>query len=225
MTNQVTKNLVSSTISAFITNLGKYNEGELVGKWHDFPTTHEEISQTFLEIGVDGVNYEEFFITDYDIDIEGVYNCLSEYESLDEINYFASKISDMNSSELEIFENAIKIEDCNNLKNLINLTENLDCFDYLEGVTSDYDLGDYWLNESGCYAPEAMGHLHRYFDYESFGRDIAMDENGAYTANGYIRENGNFSYEEYDGKNIPDEYRVFSLPKYDKVNKKCLKKL
>lgn len=27
---------------AFITNLGKYNEGELVGEWVKFPTTSEE---------------------------------------------------------------------------------------------------------------------------------------------------------------------------------------
>ena len=28
--------------AAFITNLGKYNEGELVGEWVKFPTTAEE---------------------------------------------------------------------------------------------------------------------------------------------------------------------------------------
>ena len=40
--------------AAFITNLGKYNEGALVGEWVKFPTTAEElknpeslISQTF----------------------------------------------------------------------------------------------------------------------------------------------------------------------------------
>ena len=29
--------------AAFITNLGKYNEGELVGEWVKFPTTAERI--------------------------------------------------------------------------------------------------------------------------------------------------------------------------------------
>ena len=29
--------------AAFITNLGKYNEGELVGEWVKFPTTAEEL--------------------------------------------------------------------------------------------------------------------------------------------------------------------------------------
>ena len=31
--------------AAFITNLGKYNEGELVGEWVKFPTTAEELKE------------------------------------------------------------------------------------------------------------------------------------------------------------------------------------
>ena len=33
---------------AFITNLGKYNEGELVGEWVKFPTTSEELQKVFI---------------------------------------------------------------------------------------------------------------------------------------------------------------------------------
>ena len=32
---------------AFITNLGKYNEGVLVGEWVKFPTTAEELQKVF----------------------------------------------------------------------------------------------------------------------------------------------------------------------------------
>ena len=201
-------------ISAFITNLGKYNEGELIGKWHDFPTTREEIARTFKEIDIDGVRYEEFFITDYDINIEGIYDNLSEYENLNEINYLASKIAEMDRSDLEKYEAIISYGDyCSSLKNLINLTENLDCYDYIEGILNDYDLGYYWINDSGCYDIKSMGQLYSYFDYESFGRDITLDESGAYTANGYIRSNGDTFYTEYDGVNIPDEYKIFAIPK------------
>ena len=35
---------------AFITNLGKYNEGELVGEWVKFPTTSEELQKVFLAL-------------------------------------------------------------------------------------------------------------------------------------------------------------------------------
>ena len=36
--------------AAFITNLGKYNEGDLVGEWVKFPTTPEAVSYTHLDV-------------------------------------------------------------------------------------------------------------------------------------------------------------------------------
>jgi len=50
--------------AAFITNLGKYNEGELVGEWVKFPTTAEELKEVFKRIGIGqkddfGQPYEE----------------------------------------------------------------------------------------------------------------------------------------------------------------------
>ena len=50
---------------AFITYLGKYNEGFLVGEWVKFPVTNEEMQAVFRRIGI-GRRYEEWFITDYD---------------------------------------------------------------------------------------------------------------------------------------------------------------
>ena len=57
--------------AAFITNLGKYNEGDLVGEWVKFPTTADELKKVFECIGIGqkddfGQPYEEWFITDYD---------------------------------------------------------------------------------------------------------------------------------------------------------------
>lgn len=48
----------SGTISVFVTNLGKYNEGELVGEWLALPTTSEQVKQCFERIGIDGINYK-----------------------------------------------------------------------------------------------------------------------------------------------------------------------
>ena len=38
--------------AAFITNLGKYNEGELIGEWVKFPTSAEEIRTALDSIGI-----------------------------------------------------------------------------------------------------------------------------------------------------------------------------
>ena len=79
---------------AYITNLGKYNEGELVGEWVKFPTTSEDLQKVFERIGIGskddfGNPYEEWFISDYDCYVDGLYEMLGEYESLDELNYLA----------------------------------------------------------------------------------------------------------------------------------------
>ena len=85
-------------LQAFVTNLGKYNEGELVGEWVSFPVTPEEMRAVLDRIGIGhpdafGVPYEEVFITDYDTDLYGVSGELGEYESLDKLNYLASRLA------------------------------------------------------------------------------------------------------------------------------------
>ena len=195
----------------FVTNLGKYNEGELVGEWVKFPITNEEMQEVFKRIGIGG-RYEEWFITDYECHDPGIYDLLGEYESLSELNYLAGQIMELNESE-EFWQAVLDLgEYTGSVKDLINLTENMDCFDYLSGVTSDSDLGYYWIEESGCYDTKAMGALSNYIDYESFGRDIRFDESGAFADNGYVRLNGSGFVEVYDGKieNIPEEYRIQS---------------
>ena len=49
-----------SLFEAYVTNLGKYNEGELVGETLKFPATTEEVQSLLKRIGVDGVRYQEF---------------------------------------------------------------------------------------------------------------------------------------------------------------------
>lgn len=46
----------------YIANLGKYNEGELVGAWFTPPVDYDEMAE---RIGLNG-NYEEYAIHDYE---------------------------------------------------------------------------------------------------------------------------------------------------------------
>ena len=196
---------------AFVTNLGKYNEGYLVGEWVKFPITNEEMQEVFRRIGI-GRRYEELFITDYDCPDAAIGKVLGEYESLSELNYLAGQIMELRESD-DFWQAVLDLgENTGSVQELINLTENLDCFDYLSGVQNDYDLGYYWVEESGCYDTKAMGVLSNYIDYEGFGRDIRFDESGVFTDHGYVRSNGGHFVDIYDGKieNIPEEYRIQS---------------
>ena len=203
--------------AAFITNLGKYNEGELVGEWVKFPTTAEEMKEVFKRIGIGqkddfGNPYEEWFITDYDCYVDGLYDKLGEYESLDELNYLASKLEEMSDSEYAQFQAGMEMGDhCGSLQEIINLTENLDCYEIYPNIEDYDDLGRYYIEELD--AMQVPEHLQNYIDYEAYGRDVAMDENGSFTDQGYVRDTGDRFCEYYDGErgSIPDEYRVMAF--------------
>lgn len=203
--------------AAFITNLGKYNEGDLVGTWVKFPTTAEELKQVFESIGIGqtddfGQPYEEWFITDYDCYVDGLYDKLGEYESLDELNYLAAKLDDMSQSEYEQFQAAMEVGDhCGSVQEIINLTENLDCYYVYPDIHDHDDLGRFYIEELD--AMQVPEHLRNYIDYEAYGRDIALDENGEFTSFGYVWDSGSSFVEVYDGdrESIPEEYRVMSF--------------
>lgn len=202
--------------AAFITNLGKYNEGELVGEWVKFPTTHEELKKVFERIGIGakddfGHPYEEWFITDYDCYVGNLYDLLGEYANLDELNYLASKLDDMSRDEHNQFLAAMEVGDhTGSIQELINLTENLDCYDIYPDIEDHDDLGRYYIDE--LEAMQVPDHLRNYIDYEAYGRDVALDEGGDFTEFGYVRDTGSSFHEYYDGEHgsIPEEYRVLS---------------
>ena len=203
--------------AAFITNLGKYNEGALVGEWVKFPTTAEELKKVFERIGIGakddfGQTYEEWFITDYDCYVDGLHDLLGEYANLDELNYLASKLDDMSQDEYERFQAAMEIGDhTSSIQELINLTENLDCYDIYPDIHDHDDLGRYYIEELD--AMQVPEHLRNYIDYEAYGRDIALEKSGQFTDLGYVRDTGDSFHEYYDGErgSIPEEYRVMTF--------------
>ena len=201
---------MAALFEAYITNLGKYNEGELVGETLKFPTTTEEVQALLKRIGVDGVRYEEFFITSFDGDVLGLYDYLGEYENLDELNHLACLLSELDQSDLEKFEAVIDSgEHTSSVADLINLTQNLDCYDLFPDIESEEDLGRYCMEDLDI--PDA---LRDYFNYEAYGRDVLIEGGGHLAPGGYIvQTSGDFKEFYHDTKDIPAEHRVFSYPK------------
>ena len=176
---------MASLFEAYITNLGKYNEGELVGETLKFPTTTEEVQGLLKRIGVDGVRYEEFFITSFDGDVLGLYDYLTEYENLDELNHLACLLSELDQGELEKFEAVIDSgEHTSSVADLINLAQNLDCYEFYPGVEDDETLGRIYVEDME--AIDVPEHLLNYFDYEAYGRDIRLEEDGHFAPGGYF---------------------------------------
>lgn len=197
-------------IEAYVTNLGKYNEGELASEPLKFPTTTEEVQALLKRIGVDNIQYEEIFIADYGGDLPELNACLGEYESIDELNHLACLLSELEQSDLEKFEAVIDSgEHTSSVADLINLTQNLDCYDLFPDIESEEDLGRYCMEDLDI--PDA---LRDYFNYEAYGRDVLIEGGGHLAPGGYIvQTSGDFKEFYHDTKDIPAEHRVFSYPK------------
>ena len=74
-----------------LTNLGKYNEGELTYAWLSLPATDEEIAESLKEISVaPNTEYEEHFISDYEAPFS-----IGEYESITKLNEIAERMVDV----------------------------------------------------------------------------------------------------------------------------------
>ena len=71
-------------------------------------------------------------------------------------------------------------------------------------------LGDYYLNKSGMVdMPEDWK---RGIDLTAFGRNAAQHERGSFTPYGYIVESGDNWERHYEGRDVPEEYRIMSYP-------------
>ena len=202
-----------TVFEAYITNLGKYAEGQLVGETLKFPATTEEVQSLLKNIGVDGVRYEEFFITAFDGDVMGLYDYLTEYENLDELNHLAHLISELDSDEIETLEAVLNTGDhTSSVADIINLVHNLDCYDLHPGVTDDETLGRIYVEDMELL--DVPDNVLPYFDFEAYGRDARINDGGHFAPGGYVFNNGGSFVEQYHGmEDIPPEHRIFAYPK------------
>ena len=198
-------------LSGYLSNLGKYTEGRPAGEWVSFPTTAEHLKEVFDRIGIDGKNYGELHITEYQSSIPGLAEKLTELESLDELNYLGELLKMQFDDDREKFAAAITYGDhTRDLQDIINLAQNLDCYWIYPSVKTEEDYGHYLIEELD--ELELPEEAKNYFMYEEYGRDAAINDGGRFTEQGYIYNNRNTFTQWYDGRDVPEEYRVTPQP-------------
>jgi DNA modification methylase/antirestriction protein ArdC len=198
-------------LSGYLSNLGKYTEGRPAGEWVTFPTTAEHLKEVFDRIGIDFKNYEEWHFTEYQSSVPGLTEHLSEYSHLDELNYLGKLLEMQFDDDREKFIAAIEYGDhTDSLQDIINLAQNLDCYWGYPSVHNEEEYGHYLVDE--LEEPELPEEAKKYFMYEEYGRDASINDGGMFTEQGYIYNNRNTFTEWYDGRDVPEEYRITPQP-------------
>ena len=187
-------------LNVWIGNLGKYNEGELVGEWLNLPVSKQELD-TFLreKVGLqltqaevdkaleeDGVCYEEYMINDYETDLPIK---ISEYENLDNLNLLATIAENVN--DMDAINAYVDSQGEMTLEELANLMEQEDDIAYFRfsndsfSMSAEEKMGYEMAEATGLLETLQKLQIEEFFDFEGYGSSW---ENGDITIldNGYI---------------------------------------
>lgn len=155
-------------INVWVGNLGKYNEGELVGEWFTLPVDMEEVAE---KIGLNA-QYEEYQINDYETNIEGLE--IHHYSSLNTLNELAEQLEKLDPHEQLIFRAYVKE---NGIEQVLREYDSISFDDAMihYDVKNMEDVAYNYYEETGQLA-ELEKHINiNYIDFEAIGRDMEIE--------------------------------------------------
>lgn len=155
----------------YIANLGKYNEGELVGAWFTPPVDFDEVKE---QIGLND-DYEEYAIHDYELPFE-----IDEYTSIEEINRLCGLAEELEGTPIGEVASEIQHAFFNSFEEMVEHVDDIICYPDYNDMS---DVARYLIEETGDLG-EIPTQLQNYIDYEAFGRDLEMEGNYLVTNRG-----------------------------------------
>ena len=207
---------MSEQFSILIDSRTRFETSEPGGVWLSMPTTKEQLHEAMQRVGITADNPQDFLINGFMNTEQQPFDVplpVIQSAGLDELNYLGNLLSMQRDEDRNKFTAAVTLgERAGNIKDLINLAQNLDCYWLYPTVQNEEDYGYYLIDELD--ELELPEEAKKYFMYEDYGRDAAINDGGRFTEQGYIYNNKNTFTEWYNGKesDIPREYRVMSFP-------------
>ena len=207
---------MSEQFSILIDSRTRFETSEPGGVWLSMPTTKEQLHEAMQRVGITADNPQDFLINGFMNTEQQPFDVplpVIQSAGLDELNYLGNLLSMQRDEDRNKFTAAVTLgERAGNIKDLINLAQNLDCYWLYPTVQNEEDYGYYLIDELD--ELELSEEAKKYFMYEDYGRDAAINDGGRFTEQGYIYNNKNTFTEWYNGKesDIPREYKVMSFP-------------
>ena len=154
------------SISIYLTNLRKYNEGQLVGKWVELPISEDDLQEELDEVLGDD---EEYFITDWECP-RGFE--IGEYSNLYSLNEEAEEYEDILRDKFGGNEEALELA-------LSEYDNNISRYESADVYIFNGDMSDVAREYISTYPTQDMPSVFLdYFDFSAYGE--------------YLEESGNF---------------------------------
>ena len=205
---------MSEQFSILIDSRSRFETGVPGGAWLPMPATQEQLHAAMRSVGITADNPQDFFVGGFANTEDCPFDvplAVIQSGSMDELNYLGKLLEMQRDEDKAKFAAAVTLgEYAGNLKDLINLAQNLDCYWIYPTVQSEEDYGYYLIDELD--ELELPEEAKKYFMYEEYGRDAAINDGGRFTEQGYVYNNKNTFSEWYNGRDIPKEYRIMSYP-------------
>ena len=192
----------------------RFETGEPGGYWLSMPATKKELHKAMQSVGITADNPQDFFIHGYsdreDRHIALPYDMVCAAQ-VDELNFLAARLETLDAAGIAALNAATQRKNgFENIGQLIDFTYNEDFFVHIPEVHNPRELGDYYLNKSGMVQMPAEWKTS--IDLIAFGRNAAAQEKGSFTEYGYLVESGDAWEQHFEGRDVPEDYRIMSYP-------------
>jgi len=205
---------------------GETEESKKIDDWIGFPCSPEEFKSILQVDGFSDEQIKNCVITGYlpafheYSDINDFFSSIDHpykedgyiiREAIDELNYLAHFLCEFGETDRAAFAAAIEAgEHTKNLVDIINLAQNVECYNVVEEIYDWEDYGKYVAKEECNVNIDYLGALEGYVDFEGFGEDFARSHGGYLLDNKFLETNCATFVAGYDGNlaNIPDRFRI-----------------
>ena len=190
----------------------RFETGEAGGYWLSMPATKEQLQEALAGIGLTADKPQDLFIRGFSDTEEKPlalpYDMVCS-ANIDELNFLAARLENLDASGVAALNAAAqRKQGFENVGQIIDFTYNEDFFVHIPEVRTPAELGNYYLNKSGMV--QMPDEWKAGVDLAAFGQNAAEKEKGSFTDYGYILESGDDWVKHYEGREVPEEYRIMS---------------
>lgn len=135
------------------------------GVWLELPADEQMLQQALKTLGE--VSFDSCFIAGCESILSSLENAFAGDEDIEKVNLLAERLAAFpNRRTLMKYKAILELEQFPDIDRMLDITKNLDCYDYDPVIVTAADYGEYVLREAGIDTSDPAFSI---FDFKSYG--------------------------------------------------------